>query len=139
VYPTLQQFEDEGLIASDGSGGKKVFHLTEAGDAAVAAVAPEDATPWLDVRGGVDPVKVELKRGVGQVATAVMQVVQVGSDRQMQAAQKILADTRRQLYRLLAEDDAPETDSTETATKTTDTTKADTGKGDTGKGDVPSE
>jgi DNA-binding PadR family transcriptional regulator len=108
VYPTLQQLEDEGLIASDGRGGKKVFHLTEAGHAAVAAIPAESATPWLDVRGGIDPAMVELRRGVGQVTTAVMQVVQVGSDQQMKAAQKILSDTRRQLYRLLAEDDAPE-------------------------------
>ena len=51
VYPTLQQLEDEGLIASDDSGGKKVFHLTEAGAGAVSAVAPENAKPWLDVQG----------------------------------------------------------------------------------------
>jgi DNA-binding PadR family transcriptional regulator len=108
VYPTLQQLEDEGLIASDDSGGKKVFHLTEAGQGAVSAVAPENAKPWLDVKGGIDPAKVELRRNMGQVATALMQIAQFGTPGQTEAAQKILADTRRQLYRLLAEDDAPE-------------------------------
>jgi DNA-binding PadR family transcriptional regulator len=31
VYPTLQQLEDEELIASDTVGGKRTYHLTEAG------------------------------------------------------------------------------------------------------------
>ena len=31
VYPTLQQLEDEGLIASDVDSGKRAYHLTEAG------------------------------------------------------------------------------------------------------------
>ncbi len=31
VYPTLQQLEDEELIASDTVGGKRCYHLTEAG------------------------------------------------------------------------------------------------------------
>lgn len=30
VYPTLQLLEDEGLIASESEGGKKLFALTEA-------------------------------------------------------------------------------------------------------------
>jgi DNA-binding PadR family transcriptional regulator len=31
VYPTLQQLEDEGLIASDQKEGRRVYHLTAAG------------------------------------------------------------------------------------------------------------
>ena len=31
VYPTLQQLEDEELIASDQQSGRRVYHLTEAG------------------------------------------------------------------------------------------------------------
>jgi DNA-binding PadR family transcriptional regulator len=31
VYPTLQQLEDEELIASDTVSGKRAYHLTEAG------------------------------------------------------------------------------------------------------------
>src|SRR3984893_17776793 len=31
VYPTLQQLEDEGLVASDSKEGKRVYAITEAG------------------------------------------------------------------------------------------------------------
>ena len=31
IYPTLQQLEDEGLIAAEVREGKRVFHITEAG------------------------------------------------------------------------------------------------------------
>lgn len=31
VYPTLQQMEDEGLVEAAQEGGRRVFHLTEAG------------------------------------------------------------------------------------------------------------
>lgn len=37
VYPTLQLLEDEGLIASETEGGKKLFSLTEAGREAAEA------------------------------------------------------------------------------------------------------
>jgi DNA-binding PadR family transcriptional regulator len=33
VYPTLQQLEDEGLIASDRQDGRRVYHLTDTGRA----------------------------------------------------------------------------------------------------------
>src|SRR5690242_4226108 len=31
IYPTLQQLEDEGLIAAEAKEGKRVFNITEAG------------------------------------------------------------------------------------------------------------
>jgi hypothetical protein len=40
-----------------------------------------------------------------QVAMATVQVAQAGSPAQVQQASKILADTRKALYRILAADD----------------------------------
>jgi hypothetical protein len=40
-----------------------------------------------------------------QVAMATMQVAQAGTPAQVQQASKILADTRKALYRILAADD----------------------------------
>ncbi|MDQ6837091.1 MAG: PadR family transcriptional regulator [Actinomycetota bacterium] len=100
VYPTLQHLEDEGLIASEQGEGKKVFSLTEAG----RATNPGARAPWEEV--GVDARLVELRDGIGQVANAVRQIARGGTPAQVKAAKTVLADTRRALYRILAEDDA---------------------------------
>jgi hypothetical protein len=42
-----------------------------------------------------------------QVFAAVRQVAHAGSDAQMQQARTLLGETRRSLYRILAEDDPP--------------------------------
>ena len=39
VYPALQQLEDEGLVRSDESEGRKLFHLTDAGRKAAEAAS----------------------------------------------------------------------------------------------------
>jgi hypothetical protein len=47
---------------------------------------------------------------VGQLAMAAMQVTSAGTDAQVAEAKKILSDTRRNLYRILAaEDVTPQT------------------------------
>jgi DNA-binding PadR family transcriptional regulator len=54
VYPTLQLLEDEGLIASEAQGGKRVYHLTDEGREELGreAGAAEDiwkrAARWSD-------------------------------------------------------------------------------------------
>jgi len=105
VYPTLQQLEDEELVTSDSSEGKKVFSLTEAGLAANAARA-DSRTPWEEVGGDVDTALIDLRDGIAQVAAAVRQIARGGTSPQVSAAKAILADTRRALYRILAEDEA---------------------------------
>jgi len=46
------------------------------------------------------------------VVAAVMQVMRMGNPQQVARAREILAEGRRSLYRLLAEDEAPTPDST---------------------------
>jgi hypothetical protein len=46
-----------------------------------------------------------------QIGAAAMQVVHTGTPDQIKEAQRILASTRRALYRLLAGDEEPEKDS----------------------------
>lgn len=103
VYPTLQQLEDEDLVVSETTEGKKVFSLTEAGRAADEARTGSRA-PWEDV-GDVDATLIELRDCIGQVAGAVRQIARSGSAAQVAAAKSLLAETRRALYGLLAEDD----------------------------------
>ena len=104
VYPTLQHLEDEDLVTSDLHDGKKVFSITESGRAAYQVRGGSKA-PWEEVGDDVDDTLIELRDGIGQVAGAVRQIARGGTAAQVLAAKRILADTRRALYRILAEDD----------------------------------
>jgi DNA-binding phage protein len=44
---------------------------------------------------------------MAQVGIAVKQVMRAGNEAQVAAAAQVLTDTRRSLYRVLADDDAP--------------------------------
>lgn len=105
VYPTLQQLEDEGLVRSQESGGQRLLELTDAGRAALEA-RPQDASPpWEAMATGAGAQTLELRSLVHQIGLATMQVGQVGSDAQVEEARKILTDSRRALYKILAEGD----------------------------------
>ena len=105
VYPTLQHLEDEDLVTSTTSEGKKVFSLTDAGRAQNEARTSTRA-PWEEVGEDVDTALIELRDGLAQIAGAVRQIARGGTTAQVAAAKKVLAETRRALYRILAEDDA---------------------------------
>jgi DNA-binding PadR family transcriptional regulator len=106
VYPALQQLEDEGLItAAAGEDRRRNYTLTDEGRAYVEAHADELKASWDAVTGSVDDAAVEMHNLARQVAMAAVQVAQAGSRAQVQQASKILADTRRALYRILAAED----------------------------------
>jgi DNA-binding PadR family transcriptional regulator len=111
VYPALQQLEDEGLITTDaGDDRRRMYTLTEAGQTYVEAHADELRSSWDAVTGSVDDAEFQLRDTIKQVMIAVHQVAQAGSAAQVAQAGKVLADTRRALYRILAADgeDTPE-------------------------------
>src|ERR1700745_636962 len=107
VYPALQQLEDEALIKAEAAGEdrRRMYTLTEEGQAYVTEHADELRASWDAVTGSVDNAEVQLRHTIHQVIVAVTQVAQAGSAAQVQQADKILADTRRALYRILAADD----------------------------------
>ena len=105
VYPALQQLEDEALIqAQAGEDRRRMYTLTEEGRAYVEEHADELKASWDAVTGSVNDAEVQLRHTIHQVMVAVSQVAQAGSAAQVQQAGKILADTRRALYRILATD-----------------------------------
>ncbi len=110
VYPALQQLEDEGLIRSDvgGGGTGKVFALTDAGREHVAQRDADAPAPWEQMSGNVSDIAHELAGTMREVASAFTQVIRSGSETQIAQAGKVLAATRRDLYRILADGD-PET------------------------------
>src|SRR6476661_9902185 len=107
VYPALQQLEDEALIKAEAAGEdrRRMYTLTEEGQAYVTEHADELKASWDAVTGSVNDAEVQLRHTIHQVMVAVSQVAQAGSAAQVQQAGKILADTRRALYRILAADD----------------------------------
>jgi DNA-binding PadR family transcriptional regulator len=108
VYPALQQLEDEGLIrSSEGGGGTgKVFELTDAGRAHVAQRDADAPAPWEQMSGNVSDQAHELAGTMREVASAFTQVIRNGSETQIAQAAKVLAATRRDLYRILADGDS---------------------------------
>jgi len=106
VYPALQQLEDEALVRVETTGDdrRRMYTLTEEGRAYVEEHADELRASWDAVTGSVDDAEVQLRNTIKQVIVAVTQVAQAGSAAQVAQAGKILADTRRALYRILAAD-----------------------------------
>jgi len=105
VYPTLQLLEDEGLITSETSDGRKRFTLTDAGreEAAKATETP----PWAQYADD-DTMSTlsEFRKASFGVMNALSQVGFSGTDGQRAQALEVLAETRRKLYAILAEEDA---------------------------------
>lgn len=109
VYPALQLLEDEQMVRPEQEEGRRVFHLTDAGRAYVTEQRADLEAARDAVTGRVNPRAQTLHELVHQLAVAVDQVTSVGTPVQLDAAQKALVDTRRQIYRILA-DDLPATE-----------------------------
>jgi DNA-binding PadR family transcriptional regulator len=105
VYPALQQLEDEGLITAESSGGGRVFSLTARGRAQATAHAEENDAPWETLSDAAGDDIPEMFHLLKQLGAAALQVVGAGSATQIAEARRILAEARKALYRLLAEDD----------------------------------
>ncbi|MDX6739719.1 PadR family transcriptional regulator [Actinocorallia sp. A-T 12471] len=107
VYPALQQLSDEGLIRGDEADGRKTYELTDAGREHVAQHPPE--APWndrpkADTTGWPGGEATAVFGEMAQLGKALIQVVQAGSPAQVAEARRVLGDTRRRLYGILATD-----------------------------------
>src|SRR5215510_12493844 len=91
VYPALSQLADEGLIVGEESGGRRAFSLTEAGREYV------EQNPGM-ARGAWESVAQQAARLGG----GIVQLAHAGTPEQLQAAEQLLQQTRRKLYRILA-------------------------------------
>jgi len=106
VYPILQQLEDEVLVEISSTGSGKTYNLTAAGKALVEKDRATLGKPWESAAAGVSDVTAEMFGTLRQVLHSVRQVAMAGSDAQTQKVTTILADARRSIYRLLAEDES---------------------------------
>jgi DNA-binding PadR family transcriptional regulator len=110
VYPTLQQLADEGLVTSEEVDGRRTYTLTDAGRKAAAETGGR--SPWTDDETD-DDRQPDVRQLAMQLAAAVIQVHKMGSPRARREATRILTDARKQMYRLLSEDEDDSTDATD--------------------------
>jgi DNA-binding PadR family transcriptional regulator len=103
VYPALQQLEDEGLIRSQETDGRKLFALTDEGRAYVQERGEQEQAPWSQMSGGVSEEAFELRSVIREVWHAFVQIMRTGSKGQLAEARKVLVTARRDLYRILAD------------------------------------
>jgi DNA-binding PadR family transcriptional regulator len=103
VYPTLAQLEDEGLIRSVETEGGRRFEITDVGREHLNSRSDEP-DPWQPAAEEADNPLIELAPLVIQIGKATFQVASVGDRAQRDRARALLADTRRALYRILADD-----------------------------------
>ena len=103
VYPTLAQLEDEGLIRSAETEGTRRFEITDAGREHLESRADEP-DPWQPASEDAESPLTEFAPLVIQIGKATFQVASVGDRGQRDQARALLAETRRGLYRILAED-----------------------------------
>jgi DNA-binding PadR family transcriptional regulator len=114
VYPALAQLEDENLVVLQATAGeRRAYALTDAGREYVAGHAEELKAPWSAVSGDAANAAADMRALVRQVHVAAFGVLSAGTESQMAQARKILAQTRRSLYRILAEDEDDDTQADE--------------------------
>ncbi len=106
VYPALSVLQDEGLVDDEKVEGKRVFSLTAAGRTHVEERTDELSRVFdLNSAEAEDEGVSDLRQLIAGVAAASFQVVQAGTPEQLAQAREVLKGTRRDLYRLLAEDE----------------------------------
>ncbi|MFD0562781.1 PadR family transcriptional regulator [Kitasatospora saccharophila] len=102
VYPTLQLLEEEGLVEANEESGKKLFELTGAGRAEAERAG---ASPW-DEAGRRDDWEAvqEVGAALAAVDHAVRQVMMTGTEEQRTKGLAVLAETKKKLYLILADE-----------------------------------
>jgi len=103
IYPTLNQLQDEGLVTMTTDGGRKLATLTEAGREYLSEHGDELGDPFGEFAASASGHH-ELRVAIEEIIAATRQVGRRGSETQLAAASKVLAEARRSLYLILAED-----------------------------------
>jgi DNA-binding PadR family transcriptional regulator len=104
IYPALQLLQDEGLVTATEADGKRVFTLTDAGRDE-AAKRGDGPLPWETAAKDEGDGFQQLRAATLSVGAAVRQIGAAATESQMARAVQVLTTARRELYRILAEDD----------------------------------
>jgi DNA-binding PadR family transcriptional regulator len=101
IYPTLQLLEDEGLIETDATSGRKSYRLTDAGRAEAETAA--ENPPWAQFSDDSMSQVQDFRDAAAGILSALKQVGFNGTPEQRQRALEVLNDTKRRLYAILAD------------------------------------
>ena len=105
VYPALAQLEDEGLVRTETLGDRRRYVLTDAGRAHVDERSEELGAPWEQITASIDVDVGALFRELRRVGMTAGQIGHLGDAKQVAKARAVLADARRALYSVLAEEE----------------------------------
>ena len=105
VYPTLKQLEDEELVQAEAGQGRTPFTLTDAGKAYVEENREKLGEPWAKPDEGVGEGRLELRGLRRPDRSRHVPGRRRRHDAQVARAKELLAETRRGLYRILADDE----------------------------------
>lgn len=108
VYPTLQQLEDEGMIASERKDGRRIYHITQQGRAELEENAETVEDMWKRAAGYEDwarwisPEMVMMWTPLGAVMKSTMRAVKEsrGDESRLQRIHGILDRARKELDEL---------------------------------------
>jgi DNA-binding PadR family transcriptional regulator len=103
VYPALALLEDEGLVTITAEGGRKLAGLTDEGRTYVEAHHDSFGDPFTVAgpRHGLG----DLREQFGDLLITARLVARTGTEEQIAQVRALLAETKRELYRILAADD----------------------------------
>jgi DNA-binding PadR family transcriptional regulator len=101
LYPALQLLEDQELVRSSSTDGRRQFELTSQGRSELA-LRPASRAPWDAMLEDADPNDLALDTALRQLGTAVSQAAEAGTPAQKAQVKQLLTETRRQVYLLLA-------------------------------------
>ena len=110
VYPALQQLADEGLIEAEESGGRRTFHLTDAGRRHVEENPQMARAAWESMADGEPGEIPALFVAAARLGGSIVQLAHAGSPGQIRAAEQLLEQTRSRMYQILAGDAGSEQD-----------------------------
>jgi DNA-binding PadR family transcriptional regulator len=104
VYPALSALADEGLIVGEESAGRRTFRLTDVGRAYVEEHPDMARGAWESDEQQEAWQVPGLFTEAARLGGGIVQVARVGTPEQVRAAERLLEETRRGLYRILADD-----------------------------------
>ena len=105
VYPALSQLADEGLIAGEESGGRRTFALTDAGREYIEQNPEMARGAWESAEQQEAWQVPGLFAEAARLGGGIVQIAHAGTPDQVKAAERLLARARRDLYKILADDD----------------------------------
>jgi DNA-binding PadR family transcriptional regulator len=110
VYPALSQLADEGLVVGEETGGRRTFRLSEAGREYVEQNPHAARGAWESEAQQEAWELPGLFAEAARLGSGIVQIAHAGTPAQVEAAERLLEQTRRKLYQILAGEDGSDED-----------------------------